>query len=58
MHNFYGNQLTESLKSEAGKTFGQIVRFSYSYKLQNMTKKTVYLGENDRAQRAWYHRFY
>ena len=33
MQKFYGNQLTESLKSEAGKTFGQIVRFSCYTKL-------------------------
>ena len=33
MQKFYGNQLTESLKSEAGKTFGRIVRFSCSAKL-------------------------
>ena len=52
MWNFYGNQLTESLKSEVGKTFGRIVRFSCSAKLQNMTKKNVQSGENDRAQRA------
>ena len=41
VHNFYGNQLTESLKSEVGKTFGRIVRFSCSAKLYNMTKNTI-----------------
>ena len=33
MQKIYGNQITQSLKSETGKTFGRIVRFSCSAKL-------------------------